>query len=128
MEQRVEGGFYSEAVTMADFRHSAEVNALPPLFEMRAREQPEGRRPLEQTVEIEAASELDRWASIAHDILRTGGWVNNRLVYTESAMVREPERGVILGDAQHQLRQLPVAFENAPTSLREVEETTQFKE
>jgi hypothetical protein len=128
MEQRVEGGFYSEAVTMADFRHSAEVNALPPLFEMRAREQPEGRRPLEQTVEIEAASELDRWASIAHDILRIGGWVNDRLVYAESAMVREPGRGVILGDAQHQLRQFPVAFENAPTSLREVEETTQFKE
>jgi hypothetical protein len=128
VEQRVEGGTYSEAVLMADFRHSTEVNALPPLFERRAGEQPEGRRPPRGIVEIEAASELDRWASVAHDTLRTADWANNRLVYAESAMVREPERGVVLGDAQQQLRQLPVAFENTPTSLREVEETTQFKE
>ncbi len=43
-------------------------------------------------------------------------------------MTKEPERAVVLGDAQHQLGQLPVAFENAPTSLRDVEVTTQFKE
>ena len=129
VEQRVTGGFiYSEAVGMADFRHSAEVVGLPPLFERRAGDQPEGRRPPEQLVEIEAASELDRWASIAYDILRNAERVNDRLVYAESAMIRAPERGVVLGDAQHQLRQLPVAFENAPTSLRDVEETTQFKE
>jgi hypothetical protein len=128
MEQRVRGGIYSEAVSMAEFRHCAEVDALPPLFEQRAREQPPGRRPPEQIVEIEAASELDRWASIAHDVRRVGGWANNNLVYTESSMVREPQRSVILGDAQHQLRQLPVAFENAPNSLRDVEETIQFQE
>jgi hypothetical protein len=52
------------------------------------------------------------------NIRRTAEWANDRLVYTESAMVREPERGVVLGDAQHQLRQLPVAFENTPTSLK----------
>jgi hypothetical protein len=128
VEQRVTGGFYSEAVGMADFRRSAEVVALPHLFEARAGEQPEGRRPLEQLVEIEAASELDRWATIAYEIQRQGDRVNDRLVYVESAMIRTPERGVVLGDAQHQLRQLPVVFENAPTSLRDVEETTQFKE
>jgi len=79
-------------------------------------------------VEEEVASELDRWESIAHDHVHLSAAASDQLVYSEPTMVREPERGVILGDAQHQLRFFPVAFENAPTSLRDVEETTQFKE
>jgi hypothetical protein len=128
VEQRVTGGFFSEASAMAIRRHEPEVEALLTLFEQRAQQQPDGRRPPAETVKIEAASELDLWTSIAYSIVRAADRVNDRLVYSESAMTRTPERGVVLGDAQHQLRQLPVAFDNAPTSLRDVEETTQFKE
>jgi hypothetical protein len=34
---------------------------------------------------------------------------------------------VVLGDLAHEARGLPVAYENAPTSLREVESTTTFR-
>jgi hypothetical protein len=128
VERRINGGFYSEAVSMDQHRHNDEVKALPDLFERRSQEQPVGRRPPAEVVRDEAASELDRWHAIASKVVRAGDRVNDRLVYTESAMTRIPERSVVLGDAQHQLRRLPVAFENAPNSLRDVEETTQFKE
>ncbi|HZU00586.1 MAG TPA: hypothetical protein VFA10_13045, partial [Ktedonobacteraceae bacterium] len=87
-----------------------------------------GRRPPRGTVANEMDAELDRWEAIAYDQIRQGGSQTDRIVYNESSMNREPERAVILGDAQHQLMQLPVAFENAPQSLRDVEATTQFKE
>lgn len=41
-------------------------------------------------------------------------------------MVRQPQRHVVLGDSQHH-RRFDEAFENAPQSLRDVEETTGFK-
>ncbi len=103
------------------------MQALPAVFERRAQSQPDGRRPVPGIVEDEVASELDRWESIAHDQAHLSA-ATDQLVYNESTMIREPERGVILGDAQHQLHFFPVAFENAPTSLRDVEETTQFEE
>jgi hypothetical protein len=34
---------------------------------------------------------------------------------------------VVLGDAQHQHANLPVVYENAPQSLRDIEETTGFQ-
>jgi hypothetical protein len=128
IEQRVSGGFRSEAIGMDQHRYDPEVTCLPDLFERRAQNQPDGRRPPEHAVRDEAASELDRWHDIASRVARAADRVNDRLVYNEPAMTRTPERSVVLGDAQHQLRQLPVAFENAPNSLRDVEETTQFKE
>ena len=113
---------------MATHRRDPEVEALPAIFEHRAIQQPDGRRPNAGITADEVAAELDRWASIAHDHQNQfGGQASNRLVYHEPTMLRPPERGVILGDEQHQLNQLPVAFENAPTSLRDVEATTQFK-
>jgi hypothetical protein len=129
VEQRLNKRVYSAAVRMADHRYDPEVMVLPDLFERRASKQPEGRRPADGIVRTEAASELDLWHSIAAETARfTPEAKNNNLTYYESSQIREPERGVVLGDAQHQQRQLPVAFENAPNSLRDVEETTQFKE
>jgi hypothetical protein len=113
---------------MAQHRRDPEVEALPGLFEQRALLQPDGRRPAPGAVQTDADAELDRWASIANDLRRSGGNVNDLLVYAESTMLKEPERAVVLGDPQHQLNQLPVAFENTPMSLRDVEVTTQFKE
>ena len=107
---------------MGPHRRDPEVGAIPELFEGRARQQPEGRQPPFGITAQEAASELDRWASLAH--------LNqdpNRFVYSEPAMLRQPERHVVLGDAQHRSGGFSEAFENAPQSLREVEETTGFK-
>ncbi len=128
IQQRLQRGYFSQAILMDAHRRDREVRALPAVFEQRAQSQPGGRRPMPGVVEEEVASELDRWESIAHDHAHLSAAASDQLVYSEPTMVREPERGVILGDAQHQLRFFPVAFENAPTSLRDVEETTQFKE
>jgi hypothetical protein len=128
VEQHVLRGYFSQASLMAQHRRDPEVEALPGLFEQRAMLQPDGRRPAPGVVQTDADAELDRWASIANDLRRSGGNVNDRLVYAESTMLKEPERAVVLGDPQHQLNQLPVSFENTPMSLRDVEVTTQFKE
>ena len=128
IEQRINGGYLSRAYLMAGQRQTPEVQALAAIFEQRAAQQPVGRRPAAGVVGIEMDSELDRWQSIASAQTRAGGSLTDRLVYNESSMTKEPERAVVLGDAQHQLNQLPVAFENTPNSLRDVEVTTQFKE
>ena len=70
----------------------------------------------------EAAAELDRWASLAQQ--HTG---SDTFVYHESTSFKPPKRHVVLGDAQHRFRGYDEAYENAPQSLREVEETTGFK-
>lgn len=128
IEQRVTGGIYSEASLMATNRHIPEVGAIPGIFERRAIQQPEGRRPREDSVEQEISSDLDRWQALAYEQSKDSTKANDRFVYTESSMLKNPERGVVLGDAQHQMRQLPVTFRNTPNSLRDVEVTTQFKE
>jgi hypothetical protein len=127
VQQRIQGGYFSQAMLMGRHRRDAAVEALPGIFEERARQQPDGRCPEPGAVENEVASELDRWANIVYDQLQRNGQIHDELVYNESTMLREPERAVILGDPQHQLNRLPVAFENAPTSLRDVEVTTFFK-
>jgi len=134
IQQRLQGQrrYFSRAALMAEQRRALEVTAIPPLLESRAQSQPTARRPEIGLVLQEMASELDRWQSIAHDALNQHGIAHaedltDELVYNESSMIRTPQRAVILGDAQHQLNGLPVAFENAPTSLRDVEVTTQFK-
>lgn len=122
VEQRLGGDFFSGAYLMKDKRHSPEVKAIPPLFEQRAQRQPSGRQPLQGDVEREAASELDRWRMIAARHPHP-----DQLVYSEPAVTRSPQRHVVLGDSQH-LGRFDVAFENAPQSLRDVEETTNFQD
>ncbi|SRR6266851_2542004 len=128
IEQRINKAYISRAYLMAMYRRNPEVQVLASIFEQRAAQQPPGRRPPGGAVANEMDAELDRWEAIAYDQIHLGGSQTDRIVYNESSMNREPERAVILGDAQHQLMQLPVAFENAPQSLRDVEATTQFKE
>lgn len=122
IEQRILNGYFSNAVKMGTHRYDAEVQIIPLLFETRAVHQPEGRQPPPGVTEQEAASELDRWAQLAQQISDP-----NQLVYSEPAVNRTPTRAVVLGDAQHHAQGLPEAFENAPQSLRDVEDTTGFK-
>lgn len=122
VEQRFSGAFFSGATLMKGKRHSPEVKAIPPLFEERAQNQPPGRQPLPAHTEREAKSELDRWHKIAEQYPDP-----DQFVYSEPAVVRAPQRHVVLGDSQH-LGRFEVAFENAPQSLRDVEETTMFED
>jgi hypothetical protein len=122
VEQRFSGAFFSGAYLMRDKRHAPEVKAVPSLFEARAKNQPPGRQPLPDHTEREAASELDRWNVIAEQYPDP-----DQFVYSEPAVVRAPQRHVVLGDSQH-LGRFEVAFENAPQSLRDVEETTMFQD
>jgi hypothetical protein len=121
IQQRDGRLFISRANRMATSRFDPEVMAIPDLFERRAHGQPAGRQPAPGSTSFETASELDRWRVLA------AMYSNPDLfVYNEPAVLRQPQRHVVLGDAQHRGR-FDEAFENAPQSLREVEETTGFK-
>jgi hypothetical protein len=122
VQQRLSGAYYALAYRMNANRYDPEVVILPELLEARASQQSDGRRPVAGATEQEAASELDRWAALAGQFPDT-----NQFVYSEPAMTRSPERHVVLGDVQHQSQGLNEVFENAPQSLREVEETTGFR-
>lgn len=123
IQQRLsQNTIYCEARRMRNHRRDPEVNAIPPLFEARAIQQPEGRRPQPNITAQEAASELDRWTHLAALHPDT-----DQFVYAEPAVIRSPQRHVVLGDAHHRTMGLGEAYENAPQSLREVEETTGFK-
>jgi hypothetical protein len=122
IQQRLSGEYYAEALRMRDHRHDPEVELLPALLEARSQLQPEGRRPEPGVTSMEMASELDRWRMLAAQHSDA-----DRFVYSEPAAFRPPERDVVLGDHQHAANDLREAFENAPQSLRDVEDTTGFR-
>ncbi len=120
IQQSFAGGIRCRAGDMAAAQGTAEVAALPVLFEARAAMQPQGRRPEPAVVAAESATEITRWAQLA-------GLAGQSLLYHESSMVKRPTNMVVLGDLAHEALGLPVAFENAPNSLREVESATTFR-
>jgi hypothetical protein len=122
MQQRlaVPPTWASRAGEMATARSGADVDAIPRIFEQRAQEQPEMRRPSRAETENHAASELDRWQQLA---VR----VRDQLLYDEPSLRNPPTRPVVLGDLAHTVQGLDQAYENAPNSLREVEATTTFR-
>ena len=122
VQQRLSGRYHSEAGRMGANRDSAEVNAIPLIFETRGARQPLGRRPVSNATATEMASELDLWANLAR--MNPGADI---FVYSEPSLNRTPSRHVVLGDPQHRSQGLEEAFENAPQSLRDVEETTGFQ-
>jgi hypothetical protein len=110
----------SRAWEMAIARNGTEVDAIPRIFEQRANEQPELRRPPRAETENHAASELDRWQQLA-------ARVRDQLLYDEPSLRNPPTRPVVLGDLAHTVQGLDQAYEDAPNSLREVEATTTFR-
>jgi hypothetical protein len=120
IQQRFSRGWRCRAGDMAGATGSPEIAALPALFEVRAGAQPAGRRPQPGVVAGEVASEIARWAQLA-------ALAGPALLYHEASMVSPPTSMVVLGDLAHEARGLPVAYENAPSSLREVESTTTFR-
>jgi len=100
----------------AKHRHAQEVVRVPEIFEERSQLQPGFRKPDPGSVEYLLNVALDDWRQVAHQV---GG----RLKYAEYLVPRNP---AVLGDPQHKHRGLPVVYENAPQSLRDIEETTGF--
>lgn len=119
IQERIAGGWHSEAKLMADNRSSSEVNILSQIFETRAQSQPGLRRPAAGEVSQHLAAELDRWYQLAK--------LHGNLLYFEPTMVSPASVPVVLGDLAHTAANLEVAYENAPNSLREVESTTTFQ-
>ena len=122
IQQRLSGAYFSYADRMGTHRNDPEVEIISDLLEKRANNQPAGRRPANKSTEVETESELDRWAMLAQQ--HPG---SDTFVYYESTLFKPPQRHVVLGDAQHRFQGYDEAYENAPQSLREVEETTGFK-
>jgi hypothetical protein len=120
IQQTFTGGTRCRAGDMAGAQGNPEVTSLPLLLEARASAQPQGRRPQGGVVSVEVAAEIARWAQLA-------AITGPALLYQESSMVRRPVNAVVLGDLAHEALGLPVAYENAPTSLREVEAATTFR-
>ncbi|MCP4396740.1 MAG: helicase [bacterium] len=122
VQQRLSGAYFSHAGRMGTHRFDAEVEIIPELMENRAKHQPPERTPAGGATATESGAELDRWYSLARQHPRPDSFV-----YYEPTVFKAPERHVVLGDAQHRFQGFDEAYENAPQSLREVEETTGFK-
>lgn len=122
VQQRLSGAYFSNACRMGNCRHDSDVDVIPELMEDRANRQPEGRRPPAGATSSEVSSELDRWAALAAMHPNPGDFV-----YYEPTALNLPQRHVVLGDAQHRSFGLLEAYENAPQSLREIEDTISFE-
>jgi len=107
------------APLMQVHRRAPEVSGLPRIMERRACGQPPHRLPAGTTVVQYSNSELERWQLTAAR--------NRNLRYVEYAIASQPRYPVVLGDYQHQHAGLDVVYENAPRSLRDIEETTGFE-
>lgn len=107
------------ATHMSHNRHCQEINSWIKLLEDRLIKQPPSRRPDVSQVIRELRSELDRWHILAQK--------HAALLYYESSMAKQPQHAVVLGDQSHYFRNLDMAFENVPQSLRDVEGTITFQ-
>ncbi|HEY3329271.1 MAG TPA: DISARM system helicase DrmA [Capsulimonadaceae bacterium] len=121
-EQIGQGTVVSGSQLMYAQRNDPAVQALKASIEGRSQLQPENRRPGSGETALEVQSEISRWVSLAQQYPGNAG-----LMYNEYSEISPPTHPVILGDAQHQRRRLPVAYEDAPQSLRDVEATTGFQ-
>lgn len=99
---------------------NAEVRMLPGEIENRSQTQPASRRPEPEYARRVCDAELDQWQQVAS---RTRG----ALRYVEYAIANPASFPVVLGDPPHQHRGLEVVYENAPQSLREIEESCGFE-
>lgn len=108
------------AARMRTQRYAPEIESILYLIGKRASEQPSGRARDPDEIRRLAASGLDRWKHIADQ-------QKDNLIYVEYAIDRWPKKPVVLGDAAHARAGLAVVFENAPQSMREVEDTIEVE-
>lgn len=89
----------------------------------RAQDQPQAVRPERGTVSSVIRSGLDRWVLVANRHLND----EKRLVWREYADRNGPRHHVVLGDPDHAYAGLEEVFENAPQSLREIDESVRIR-
>jgi hypothetical protein len=99
-------------------RRRLELDLVAEVFRQRAMRQPDSKRPDAEEVSRDVRAALDRWQQLA------ARWPD--LQFVEYAIDRPPEKHVVLGDREHTVRGMCV-FENAPQSLREVEDTMRLE-
>jgi len=100
---------------------NGEIRSMVDFLVRRAETQPPFRRPDTKELQWFISSRLERWRSVAQAVRRENG----KLRYAEYGGVHNH---VVLGDPQHQhARDIYVVFENAPQSLRDIEDTTSFE-
>lgn len=104
---------------MANARfNAAEVKELPSIFVERLRGLPESRKFLSDNELAEIVkSKLDTWSGIAKREVA-------KLDYHEYFTATKP---VVLGTPAHEHLGITVVYKNAPTSLRDIEETVAFQ-
>jgi len=102
----------SGARAIVDSANSGHLTEVMEAMRGRSQRQPKVRRPDAGKVEELLKSGLDRWQLIARR--------HRELVYVEYGKAEKP---VVLGDPLHRREGLPVVFDNAPQSLRDIEET-----
>jgi hypothetical protein len=113
-----ESGWHRNDSAVEAARRRLELDRVVEVFQRRAMRQPDSRRPDPDEVSRDVRAALDRWQQLA------ARWPD--LQFVEYAIDRPPERHVVLGDREHTVRGMCV-FENAPQSLREVEDTMRLE-
>ena len=107
---------------MSEFRQSSSiVGNLKDVFEARAQEQPDLKSPPPRDTENKTMEMFDTWEQEN----RRSRSSNKNVKYVE---YYKAESDVVLGDPVHRRsKELTTVFDNAPQSLRDIEETTSFE-
>ena len=107
---------------VSDVDSGLDIQRIVDLFENRFSKLPESVKQGKISSEIREyiKSQIERWKTIAEQS-------GTSLVFNEYAMYRDPENDVVLGDPVHKHAGKKFVYENAPQSLRDVEETTGFE-
>ena len=107
---------------MSQYRYSSQiVGKLSDIFAERSQNQPEKKRPMSATVASKVKEKIDAWEQ---GNKRSSG-ENRRVRYVEYF---KAECDVVLGDAMHKRsKNVQTIYDDAPQSLRDIEETTSFE-
>lgn len=107
---------------MSQYRGSSSlVKKLGNIFETRAQTQPNRKRPLAGDVKNKTSEKIDLWEQ---ENIRSKD-MGRAVRYTEYFTITSD---VILGDAMHRRsREFTTVYDDAPQSLRDIEETTSFE-
>ena len=104
------------AARMGSSRGAREAKDATQCIVGRSQAQPDGRKPPEADVRNGMEIALERWMSVAS--------LHPDLLYSEYPGATKP---VVLGDPRHEHEGLDVAYRNAPSSMRDVEEEARFE-
>lgn len=103
----------AKKITESDARD--DFSRIPAILGERAEQQPDFRGAEASSVKAVVKSQRDKWRQVAERV--------EDLKYSEYVFTNN---SVVLGDAEHEHSDFEVVFEDAPPSLRDIEQTTSF--